>query len=1113
MDIVRKMQDIASTLSAYDQKKESNEKDWERTNAEAEHTHQANVNSIQSQHNAAIQAANRRKKDWDEMMARSQAHMRDMQGTLMKRMSVASGGSENAALSADDFSGMVHALSAMKRSASFPFFKSGDNDQLISIAQHSSTVMDQFREDAKAVAAAAAEQQKAEMDQAQRLFAAQSAQEDTRYDRQKNDAKALFLQRQRELNDEINRSFRYTLEPEQVQAYIAACTDAIPEHDSYVPPEKFPESICFGYAGYEVTENLGDSVKKDVLNDCFGYMAVKEDNRTYLRFPYGYSFADERFSSMFEFDKNTRASTLEHLKSLVLRLMMSTPCGKAWLTFVDPLEVGKTFSMFAPWGKVQQRIIDNQPWYDEASIEERLDSIIAHTSNINKNCLQGRFDNILQYNELAGKNAEPLRFLVIADFPHRFTLSALEKLETIITQGPSTGVFVLIAADVEAMKESMNPTVQRIHDKMNVFTLYKGAMFTSDIVNNRALRFMPLICTQSEAAFTTIEKIGQGIKAGESIVILPEDVFSKDMHYMSYDASNGICVPIGLEGANNRIELQLGGISEGGKAHTYHAMIGGSIGSGKSSLLNNIIIGTLMQYSPKEVQVYLVDLKDGVEFKRYAQHLGIANLRVVAIDAEKEFAYAVLSELVHEQELRAQRFRETGTHRIETYNQKMRSENRMDSMMPRILVVMDEVQGLFDSADDPITKKCASLLEKLILMGGSAFGIQIILATQDWANVVGLKESLYNNIGVRIALKCNRASAEKILSSDNDAIDRMATFDIGKAIFNEHTGEKNQNHEFRSVYYTSEGTHEILTRLEAMQAEDCTIIKPCNQRLLSSDVGDNKDNPLNAFAQNGAVPVSSRLGYRLWIGEGLEIVNTYFPALTTQMGQNILLAGSSEKVAANISAFAAMSFILESIRMEGTLGKPVITLFDFSNPMQGYQTNLLLQLSKRIPRAFRIFRGADLNPGLKILENEIGQADDEPEHLVIFFGLNRARRLTEGNTYAQKPRDLLVNLLREGPAKGVNFAVWANAPTMFQQNYGDALQDFEHRLVFSKTDDELYPYFVQDKRQQTETTDDREERNALAYNLDGDNQLIKLYTEPSDAWLDLFAKAVNRHYE
>ena len=45
-----------------------------------------------------------------------------------------------------------------------------------------------------------------------------------------------------------------------------------------------------------------------------------------------------------------------------------------------------------------------------------------------------------------------------------------------------------------------------------------------------------------------------------------------------------------------------------------HFLMGGATGSGKSNLLHNIILSVAFRYSPEELEFYLMDLKDGVEF-------------------------------------------------------------------------------------------------------------------------------------------------------------------------------------------------------------------------------------------------------------------------------------------------------------------------------------------------------------------------------------------------------------------------------------------------------------------------------------------------------------------
>ena len=1112
MYMVEKMREIADTLTVYDQKGASIQKDWERGKSDAESTHAANVKTITKTRDVSLAEAKRRKTAWDDSLSHARQHMSNMQSQLFGRGMVSINSKPDSPVAARGYAGMIQALTDMRRtSKDAPHFKPGDNDELIVSLEAAQERMARFQHDAAAVAKAVDDQFAQENTYAQNRFSSQSAQEEEAFTSKMANLQAQYQQRVSHLNDDLVTAFSTTLDPQHIHTMYDRLHQAIPTHENYTPPTSFPDEVCFGYAGYEITDELDNECKRQALSASCGYMVEKIGRRTYLKFPYGYSFTDARFSSLFQFNKDNRAEMIEHMQSMIMRLMMSVPCGKAHLTMIDPMDLSKTFSMFAPWGEVDERVIDTRVWDDEMRIEERLQLIVDHTSDINFRCLQGRFENILEYNKSAGKNAEPLRFLMIMDFPRRFTPAALDKLESIISNGPSTGVFALIAADMDAVAESMNPTVQRICQKMNNFTLNQGALFTSDIINNRPLRFLPMSCVNTDKVFDTIEKIKKGIEEADKVTIYLEDVYPgypQGFQFMSYDASNGISIPLGLEGANKPVRLELGGISEGGRARNYHAMIGGTIGSGKSTLLHAIITSILMTYNPNEVQMYLVDMKDGVEFKRYAQHLSLANLRIVAIDAEKLFALAVLRDLVGEQSLRAQKFRETGTNRIEAYNKKMRAENRLDEIMPRLVVVMDEIQHLFDKPDDPTTQECAGLLETLILMGGSAFGIQMILATQDWANVVGLKESLYNNIGVRIALKNNPASASTILASDNDNINRLTTFDAGKAIFNEYTGHKDYNREFRSIYIPADQGHQILGHLEALQQQIPNLRRPAAQRLLSADINDIESNDLTIFRKENRIPGTRSMSHRLWLGDGLTMVNTFYPALAARTSQNLLLVGSKEETAGRIAGFAAMSLLFETIRMAGEITRPVITLFDFSNPAQmAYgQKTLLHTLADLVPEAFRIFRSSDMLAGLEILEEELNAGIDDVQHFVIFFGINRARRLTEGSTYSAKPRDTLARLIHEGPRKGANFLVWANAPAMFQQFYGDLLGDFEQRLVFDSTEEELYSYFVQDKKPAT-----MDERNALSFNMDGDNQLVKLFSDPSISWLRDFTDAIKRY--
>jgi len=73
-----------------------------------------------------------------------------------------------------------------------------------------------------------------------------------------------------------------------------------------------------------------------------------------------------------------------------------------------------------------------------------------------------------------------------------------------------------------------------------------------------------------------------------------------------------IRVPIGLLGAKGKQVLELDHRSY------VHALITGQTGSGKSNLLHMLISSLAIVYPPDELQMYLIDFKEGVGFKSYA---------------------------------------------------------------------------------------------------------------------------------------------------------------------------------------------------------------------------------------------------------------------------------------------------------------------------------------------------------------------------------------------------------------------------------------------------------------------------------------------------------------
>lgn len=74
------------------------------------------------------------------------------------------------------------------------------------------------------------------------------------------------------------------------------------------------------------------------------------------------------------------------------------------------------------------------------------------------------------------------------------------------------------------------------------------------------------------------------------------------------------------------------------------ALIGGRTGSGKSYLIHALIMDAVTRYSPEELTLYLCDLKEGVEFKQYAD-ARLPHARAIAVESNREFAISLLEAL------------------------------------------------------------------------------------------------------------------------------------------------------------------------------------------------------------------------------------------------------------------------------------------------------------------------------------------------------------------------------------------------------------------------------------------------------------------------------------
>lgn len=181
-----------------------------------------------------------------------------------------------------------------------------------------------------------------------------------------------------------------------------------------------------------------------------------------------------------------------------------------------------------------------------------------------------------------------------------------------------------------------------------------------------------------------------------------------------------------------------------------HLLIAGATGSGKSVLINTLIMSIIYKANPNEVKMIMVDPKM-VELTAYED---IPHLMIPVVKDPKK-ASAALAWAVAEMTGRYQKFADAGVRDIQSYNARIKKAAPTDDSewqkMPQIVIIVDEFADLMMVAPGEVEDAVCRLAQL-----ARAAGIHLVLATQrPSVNVItGLIKA---NIPSRIALSVSSA--------------------------------------------------------------------------------------------------------------------------------------------------------------------------------------------------------------------------------------------------------------------------------------------------------------------------------------------------------------------
>ena len=173
-----------------------------------------------------------------------------------------------------------------------------------------------------------------------------------------------------------------------------------------------------------------------------------------------------------------------------------------------------------------------------------------------------------------------------------------------------------------------------------------------------------------------------------------------------------------------------------------HMLVAGQSGSGKTVFVHSFITSILMSTTPKQARILLIDPKK-FELSKYKNlpHL------LCPIISDFNEAKISLERLIDEMESRYEKFLDSETISLETYNQYA-EEHDLDTL-PLIFAVIDEYNDLIN-----VNPQVSDIVQRLAQKSRAA-GIHLLIATQRPTTNI-LTGSIKNNLATIVALRVNK---------------------------------------------------------------------------------------------------------------------------------------------------------------------------------------------------------------------------------------------------------------------------------------------------------------------------------------------------------------------
>ena len=200
--------------------------------------------------------------------------------------------------------------------------------------------------------------------------------------------------------------------------------------------------------------------------------------------------------------------------------------------------------------------------------------------------------------------------------------------------------------------------------------------------------------------------------------------------------ANSIRGLLGLKGGGEPVFLDLHE-----KYHGPHGLVAGTTGSGKSETLQTYMLSLAVEFSPDDVNFFVIDFKGGGMANLFG---GLPHMTGSISNLSGAQIYRALVSIKSENRRRQRLFNQAGVNNINKYSQAYK-EGRVPTPIPHLFIIVDEFAELKREEPDFMRELIS------VVQVGRSLGVHLILATQKPSGTVD--DNIWSNSRFRICLR------------------------------------------------------------------------------------------------------------------------------------------------------------------------------------------------------------------------------------------------------------------------------------------------------------------------------------------------------------------------